>query len=105
MKFVIIFLLLIVIFAISITLGANNNQTVVFNYLLAQTECRLSTLFAILFGSGFILGWFVTGFFFVRVKLRHSSTQRKLKKVQKMYDDEIANRQKTELTIPITDSK
>jgi len=105
MKFVILFLLLIVIFIISIALGANNDQLVVFNYLFAQTEFRLSTLFAILFGSGFFFGWLLTGFFFLRVKLRHTSAQRKLKKVQKMYDEEMANRQKTELTIPTTDSK
>jgi len=98
MKFVILFLVLIVIFAISITLGANNNQSVVFNYLFAQTEFKLSTLLAVLFGSGFVLGWLLTGFFFLRVKLKLSATQRKLKKVQKMYDDEFANRQKNELT-------
>ncbi|WP_392562649.1 lipopolysaccharide assembly protein LapA domain-containing protein [Orbus sturtevantii] len=105
MKFVILFLLLIAIFAISITLGANNNQIVVFNYLFAQIECKLSTLFAILFGTGFILGWLVTGIFFIRVKLRLTSTQRRLKKVQKMYDDEVANRQKAELTVSPTNSK
>lgn len=97
MKFVILFLLLIVIFAVSITLGANNNQPVVFNYLLAQSEFRLSTLLAILFGTGFVIGWLLTGFFFIRVKLKLASVQRKLKKVQKMYDDEVADRQKNEL--------
>ncbi|WP_392560015.1 LapA family protein [Orbus mooreae] len=97
MKFVILFLLLIVIFAVSITLGANNNQPVMFNYLLAQSEFRLSTLLAILFGSGFVLGWLLTGFFFVKMKLKLTATQRKLKKIQKMYDDEVADRQKNEL--------
>lgn len=98
MKFVILFLILIVIFAVSITLGANNNQLIVFNYLLAKDEFKLSTLFAIVFSSGFILGWLLTAFFFIRVKLKLTSAQRKLKKVQKMYDDEVANRQKNELS-------
>lgn len=97
MKFVILFLLLIVIFAVSITLGANNNQPVIFNYLLAQSEFRLSTLLAILFGSGFVLGWLLTGYFFVKIKLKLTSAQRKLKKVQKMYDDVVVDRQKNEL--------
>ncbi|RKS87713.1 putative membrane protein [Orbus hercynius] len=106
MKFVILFLVLIVIFAISITLGANNNQPVVFNYLLAQTQLRLSTLLAILFGTGFVLGWLLTGIFFVKVKFKLSSAQRKLRKLQKMYDDEIAARQRTELTtLPLTENK
>lgn len=68
-----------------------------FNYLLAQSEFRLSTLLAILFGSGFVLGWLLTGFFFVKMKLKLTATQRKLKKIQKMYDDEVADRQKNEL--------
>lgn len=104
MKFVILFLILIVIFAVSITLGANNNQPIVFNYLLAQDEFKLSTLLAILFGSGFILGWLLTAFFFIRVKLQLTSAQRKLKKVQKMYDEEVAHRQKNELSPVIINS-
>lgn len=102
MKFIIFFLLLIIIFAVSITLGANNDQSVIFNYLIDQTEFRLSTLLAILFGSGFVLGWLLTGIFFLRVKLKLVSVQRKLNKVQKMYDDEVSNRQKNELTHSLT---
>lgn len=98
MKFVILFLILIVIFAVSITLGANNNQSIVFNYLLAQDELKLSTLLAIVFGSGFILSWFLTTFLYIRIKLKLTTAQRKLRKVQKMYDEEVANRQQNELS-------
>ncbi|MDF7666303.1 lipopolysaccharide assembly protein LapA domain-containing protein [Orbaceae bacterium ESL0727] len=98
MKFVILFLLIIVIFAISITVGASNDQLVTFNYLIAQTEIRLSTLLAVLFGSGFLVGWVLTGIFFLRVELRLTATKRKLAKLQKKYDDEIANKQKDQLT-------
>lgn len=106
MKFVILFLVLVVIFAVSITLGANNDQPVVFNYLLAQNEFRLSTLLAILFGSGFVFGWLLSCFFVIKAKLKLTATQRKLKKVQKMYDDEVADRQKKELTaIPQIDKQ
>ncbi|EIS60797.1 inner membrane protein yciS, partial [Yersinia pestis PY-64] len=48
MKYLLIFLLVLVVFVISVTLGANNDQLVAFNYLLAQGEYQLSTLLATL---------------------------------------------------------
>lgn len=98
MKYILLILLIIVIFALSITVGAANDQIVTFNYLLAQSDVRLSTLLAILFGSGFIVGWLLTGIFFLKLKLKLTATNRKLKKVQKQYDDKLANHQKTQLT-------
>ncbi|HCO5155334.1 TPA: lipopolysaccharide assembly protein LapA, partial [Escherichia coli] len=38
MKYLLIFLLVLAIFVISVTLGAQNDQRVTFNYLLAQGE-------------------------------------------------------------------
>ncbi|KFA58661.1 hypothetical protein A9G34_05710 [Gilliamella sp. Choc4-2] len=98
MKLIILVLLIIAIFAISIALGAANDQVVTFNYLVAKSEVRISVLLGILFGSGFIVGWFVTGIFFLKSKLQHSSTKRKLNKLQKKYDEDLANHQKTQLT-------
>lgn len=63
MKYLLIFLFLLVIVVISITLGAHNDQTVTFNYLLAQGDYRVSTLLAVLFATGFILGWVICGLF------------------------------------------
>ncbi len=40
MKYLLIFLLVLAIFVISVTLGAQNDQQVTFNYLLAQGEYR-----------------------------------------------------------------
>ena len=48
MKYLLIFLLVLAIFVISVTLGAQNDQQVTFNYLLAQGEFRISTLLAVL---------------------------------------------------------
>jgi putative membrane protein len=42
-KYLLIFLLVLAIFVISVTLGAQNDQQVTFNYLLAQGEYRVST--------------------------------------------------------------
>ncbi|WP_294614939.1 LapA family protein [uncultured Gilliamella sp.] len=98
MKFVILFLFIAIIFAISIALGSANDQIVTFNYLLAKSELRLSVLLAILFGSGFLVGWILTGIFFIKLKLQHSSTKRKLNKLQKKYDEDMAEQQKINLT-------
>ena len=87
MKLVISILLIILIFAISITIGSANNQLVIFNYLIAKIEVRLSILLAILFGSGFLVGWLLTGIYFLKSQFQYSSTKRKLNKLQKKYDE------------------
>ena len=62
MKYFLIFLLVLAIFVISVTLGAQNDQVVTFNYLLAQGEFRISTLLAVLFAAGFAIGWLICAF-------------------------------------------
>ena len=98
MKFVISIILITVIFTISIALGAFNGEVVSFNYLFAKTELRLSVLLAIFFGSGFIVGTILTGILVIISKLQHSSTKRKLNKLQKKYDDNLTDHQKLSLT-------
>ncbi|WP_428943139.1 LapA family protein [Pantoea sp. FN060301] len=82
MKYLLIFLLVLAIFIISVTLGAHNDQMVTFNYLLAQGQYRISTLLAILFAAGFILGWAICGLFWLRVRVSLAHSQRKLKRLQ-----------------------
>ncbi|RWR03715.1 membrane protein [[Pantoea] beijingensis] len=82
MKYLLIFILVLVIFVISVTLGAHNDQIVSFNYLLAQGEYRVSTLVATLFAVGFLLGWAVCGLFWLRVRVTLAHSQRKLKRLQ-----------------------
>ena len=98
MKFVISIILITVIFTISIALGAFNGEVVSFNYLFAKTELRLSILLAIFFGSGFIVGTILTGILVIISKLQHSSTKRKLNKLQKKLDDNLTDHQKLSLT-------
>lgn len=69
MKYLLIFLIVLACFVLSVTLGAQNDQVVAFNYLLAKGEYRLSTLLATLFAAGFILGWVICGLFYLRVRL------------------------------------
>lgn len=82
MKYLLIFLLVLVIFIISITLGAHNDQVVSFNYLLAQGQYRVSTLVATLFAAGFVLGWAICGLFWLRLRVSLANSQSKLKRLQ-----------------------
>ncbi|WP_394514886.1 LapA family protein [Pantoea sp. SGAir0215] len=86
MKYLLIFLVILVIFIISVTLGAHNDQVITFNYLLAQGDFRISTLLATLFGVGFLLGWVICGLFWLRVRVSLANAQRKIKRLQAQVD-------------------
>ena len=77
MKYLLIFLLVLAIFVISVTLGAQNDQQVTFNYLLAQGEFRISTLLAVLFAAGFAIGWLICGLFWLLAR-----AERKIKRLE-----------------------
>lgn len=81
MKYLLIFLLVLAIFVISVTLGAQNDQQVTFNYLLAQGEYRISTLLAVLFAAGFAIGWLICGLFWLRVRVSRRA-ERKIKRLE-----------------------
>jgi lipopolysaccharide assembly protein A len=85
-KYLLIFLVVLVIFIISVTLGAHNDQVITFNYLLAQGEFRISTLLGALFGAGFVLGWAICGLFWLRVRVSLGHAQRKIKRLQSQLD-------------------
>lgn len=81
-KYLLIFLLALVIFVISISLGAHNDQIITFNYLLAQSEYRVSTLLVLFFVAGFALGWIICGLFYLRVRLSLARANRKIKRLE-----------------------
>ncbi len=82
MKYLLIFLLVLAIFVISITLGAQNDQVVNFNFLIVKGEYRVSTLLATLFAAGFVLGWLICSLFWLRVRLSLVRTARKVKRLE-----------------------
>ena len=88
MKYLLIFLVVLVVLVISITLGAHNDQVVTFNYLLAQGDYRVSTLLAVLFATGFVLGWVICGLFYLRVRLSLGRAQRKIKRLEQQIEPE-----------------
>ena len=80
LKYIFALIILLALLLVGVTVGANNDQIIVFNYIIAQMHIRLSTLVAILFGLGLILGWFISSFFYIKLKIQHISVQRQLKK-------------------------
>ncbi|NHB95630.1 lipopolysaccharide assembly protein LapA domain-containing protein [Photorhabdus stackebrandtii] len=82
MKYFLILLLVLVIFVISVTLGSNNDQIVTFNYLIAKGNYSVSTLLAVLFASGFVLGWVICGLFYLRTRLSLGRAERKIKRLE-----------------------
>ncbi|MFD0965605.1 LapA family protein [Seminibacterium arietis] len=79
-KYILAFVILLAVILIAITVGANNDQVITFNYIIAQNQVQLSTLVAVLFGLGLILGWLITGFFYLKLKLKNLALSRKVKR-------------------------
>ncbi|WP_413111409.1 LapA family protein [Thaumasiovibrio sp. DFM-14] len=79
-------LLLIACFLITLALGAQNQQVVTFNYLLAQGEFTLSILLGIIFALGFIVGWAICGALYIKVRFAHKRVVKKLDKQQQELD-------------------
>ncbi|KMV32107.1 lipopolysaccharide assembly protein LapA domain-containing protein [Photobacterium swingsii] len=76
-------LLLIVCFLITLALGAQNQELVNFNYLVAQGEFQLSTLLGIAFGGGFAIGWLICGLLYLKARVSKNLLTKKVAKQQK----------------------
>lgn len=94
MKYILGLVITLAIVLVAVTIGANNDQLITFNYVVAKSEFRLSTLVAILFGFGLLLGWLITGFFYLKVKLQNIALNRRVKRQAQ---------QISELTLPKTE--
>lgn len=79
-KYILGLVITLAIVIVAVTIGANNDQLITFNYLIAKSELRLSTLVAILFGFGLLLGWCITGFFYLKLKLQNMALNRRVKR-------------------------
>ena len=56
MKGLLTFLVLIIVLVIAVIIGSRNPELVTINYLIAQSELRQSTLMAIVFSLGVVIG-------------------------------------------------
>lgn len=80
LKYIFAFILLIALTLLGITVGANNDQIITFNYMIAKSEMKLSTLVAILFGFGVFIGWLISMIFYVKLKIKSLNQGRQLKR-------------------------
>ena len=74
-KYILGLIIVLAIVLVAVTIGANNDQVITFNYIVAESQFQLSTLVAILFGFGLILGWLITG-----LKFKNMSLARQVKR-------------------------
>ena len=79
-KYILGLIIVLAIVIVAVTIGANNDQVITFNYIVAESQFQLSTLVAILFGFGLILGWLITGFFYLNLKFKNMSLARQVKR-------------------------
>jgi len=70
MKRFLTILITVVFFIIVIVLGLQNQQSVTFNYLIAQNDLRLSTLLAVIFSFGFIIALCLGSYFHLALKMK-----------------------------------
>ena len=89
-KYIFGLIIVLAIVLVAVTVGANNDQVITFNYIVAPSQFQLSTLVAILFGLGLILGWFITGFFYIKLKLKNIALNRQIKR-QTLQINELTN--------------
>ena len=74
-KYILGLIIVLAIVIVAVTIGANNDQVITFNYIVAESQFQLSTLVAILFGFGLI-----SGFFYLKLKFKNMSLARQVKR-------------------------
>ncbi|MCV2884070.1 lipopolysaccharide assembly protein LapA domain-containing protein [Aestuariibacter sp. AA17] len=77
MKVLLAVLLVSFIFVLSLVIGAQNDQIVEVNYFIAKSELQLSSLMALLLGSGFMIGCIVGFLSWLKLRLRYNHLIRK----------------------------
>ncbi len=80
MRNLVIFLFLLVVCAVALTLGAENNQLIRVNFLIARGEFYLSTLLALVFLGGFALASLVWSWGYFRQQFRQQKLQKQLQR-------------------------
>ncbi|GEA61839.1 LapA family protein [Vibrio comitans] len=73
--------LVLVLFLLALALGAQNQEVVTFNYLLAEGDFHLSTLIGIVFVTGFVISGLIFGSMHLKSQLQVRKLNRKLKKL------------------------
>ncbi|WP_163390121.1 LapA family protein [Enterovibrio norvegicus] len=78
--------ILVLCFLITLALGAQNQEVVNFNYLVAQGEFRLSLLLGVVFGTGFAFGWLICGMLYLRARMSTAVLRKQVNKQRQELD-------------------
>ncbi|OEF25365.1 LapA family protein [Vibrio rumoiensis] len=73
-------ILVIALFLIALALGAQNQETVTFNYLVAQNELPLSLLLGVVFVAAFAIAWLIFGSLYLKSTLTIRRLRKQLNK-------------------------
>jgi len=87
MKRFVTLIITILLFVVAVVLGLKNQQVVNLNYLVAQSEIRLSTLLAIIFLIGFFTSSVIAMLFFVKLKIKNRQLLKMNKRQSKELND------------------
>nr|WP_152794893.1 lipopolysaccharide assembly protein LapA domain-containing protein [Salinivibrio sp. VYel1] len=77
---------LVLCFLTTLALGAQNQDVVNFNYLIAQGEFRLSVILGIVFVIGFGIGWLVCGALYLKARVTARGLRKQVEKQRKELD-------------------
>lgn len=94
-KYILGFIIVLAIAIVAITIGADNDQIISFNYIFAKSDLQLSSLAAILFGLGLLLGWVICAFFVLKLKVKNLRLNRQIKRQTQQITALTASRDKT----------
>lgn len=78
MKHLFAVILFVILLIIALIVGAQNEQIVEVNYLLARQQLTVSALMAILLFSGFVLGMLAFSVVWFKLKWQNNQLQKKL---------------------------
>ncbi|MGS2720268.1 LapA family protein [Paraglaciecola aestuariivivens] len=81
MKTLLLLITVLIVLVLGWFIGSQNSHTVLINYLVAETQIRMSVLLSITFLSGVALAWLFALIYIVKLKWQLGSLQRKVKKL------------------------
>ncbi|RDV27585.1 LapA family protein [Alteromonas aestuariivivens] len=83
MKGIISLLVIVLLLAVAFAIGSQNDAVITVNYLLAQTQIRISTLIAITLSIGVVIGLLIMLASWLSLRVQLLAARAKLKKFNK----------------------
>ncbi|MFC6440029.1 LapA family protein [Bowmanella sp. JS7-9] len=81
MKKLLIFLIFLFVMLVAVAVGAQNDQWIQVNYIIASSQMHVATLMALSIGLGFILALSLSGLVMLRLSWHNKHLQRRLKRL------------------------